>query len=46
MDDLGRIGTEEKLFSLILKGFWTSSNEDGQDTGAEGRTRTGTYFYG
>lgn len=35
MDDLGRIWTEEKLLSLILKLFWTSSDEDGQDTGAK-----------
>ena len=46
MDDLGRVRTQKKLYALILKVFWTSSDEDGQDTGAEGRTRTGTYFYG
>lgn len=42
MDDLGHVRTEEKLLSLILKAFWTSSDEEGQDTGAEGRNRTGT----
>lgn len=46
MDAPGHLRTEEKLLPLILKGFWTSPDEDGQDTGAEGRTRTGTYFYG
>lgn len=35
MDDLGRIWTEEKLLSLILKLFWTSPDGDGQDTGAK-----------
>ena len=46
MDDLGRTWTQENIFSLILKIFWTFSDEDGQYNGAEGRNRTGTYLYG
>ena len=42
MDDLGRMWTTRKALRLILKGFWTSPDGDGQDTGAEGRNRTGT----
>ena len=35
MDDLRRARTEKKVSTLILNVFRTSSDEDGQDTGAK-----------